>query len=247
MTFPPSPAPLPDVARVLAVFAHPDDVDFGAAGTIAHWVDAGIDVGYLLVTRGDAGGFDGTPRDQMPRIREAEQLAAAAAVGVTRVTFLDGYADGTVYPTLELRRDIAREIRRHRPDRVLTNAPLPRWTSLSGPHHPDHLAVGQAACAAVYPDAGNQFAHPDLLADGLEPWNVREVWFSGGPDPDHFVDVTDTFDRKVAALAAHTSQTGHDGELKERLRTMLGDNARTAGLPADRLAEGFTVVRGPGR
>src|SRR5690349_15067665 len=103
MSFPPSAAPCPDVERVLCVFAHPDDVAFGAAGTVAQWVDQGIEVSYLLVTRGDAGGFDETPRDRMPALREAEQRTAAAAVGVKQVDFLEGYADGSVTPSLALR------------------------------------------------------------------------------------------------------------------------------------------------
>ncbi|MGH3736662.1 MAG: PIG-L deacetylase family protein [Micromonosporaceae bacterium] len=241
MSFPASPQPLPDVHRVLAVFAHPDDIDFGAAGTIAGWVDAGIEVTYLLVTRGEAGGFDDTPREQIPRIREAEQRAAAAAVGVTAVEFLDGYADGAVYPTHGLRRDIAAAIRRHRPQRVLTNSPLPRWDFLGGPNHPDHTAVGQAASAAVYPDARNPYAHPEL--SGLEPWSVGEVWYSGGPDPDHFVDVTDAADRKFAALRAHPSQLPDPEATEQLLRQYLAHNAKAAGLPDGRLAESFTIVR----
>src|SRR6185436_963524 len=106
VSFPPSVPPLPDVKRILVIFAHPDDVDFGAAGTVAGWIADGLDVAYLIVTRGDAGGFDDTPRHEMPIIREAEQRAAAAAVGVTQVEFLDGYADGTVTPTVPLRKDI---------------------------------------------------------------------------------------------------------------------------------------------
>ena len=229
---------------MLAVFAHPDDIDFGAAGTVARWVDEGIEVAYLLVTRGDAGGFDDTPREDMPAIREAEQRAAATAVGVTKVNFLDGYADGAIYVTQELRRDIARVIRQWRPERVLTNAPLRQWDSLGGPNHPDHLAVGEATCAAVYPDARNPYAHPELLADeGLEPWSVGEVWFSGGPDPDHFVDVTETFDRKCAALRSHASQLPDPDAVEAALRHWFERNARTAGFGEGRLAEAFTIVK----
>ncbi len=242
MTFPNSPEPIADVERILCVAAHPDDIDFGAAGTVATWVQAGISVTYLLVTRGDAGGFDDTPRDQMPLLREAEQRTAAAAVGVTDVHFLDGYADGTVTPTIELRRDITRVIRIARPDRILTTSPLRRWERISGPSHPDHLAVGEATTCAVYPDARNEFAYPELLRDeGLKPWTVREMWFSGGPNPDHFVDITETYPRKLAALMAHTTQTSHF-ELDARLRTMLGGTAKLAGLPEGHLAEGFSVI-----
>lgn len=242
MSFPPSAPPLADVTRVLAVFAHPDDVDFGSAGTVAAWVKAGLDVRYLIVTKGDAGGFDDTPREQMPIIREAEQRAAAAAIGVTQVEFLTGYADGTVTPSLELRRDITAAIRRHRPDRVLTSSPLRRWDRIAGPSHPDHLAVGEATTCAIYPDARNPFAHPDLLRDqGLDAWTVREVWYSGGPAPDHVVEITDTYADKLAALRAHASQTSHL-DLDDLLRHRMNATAIAAGLSEDSLAEAFTVL-----
>ncbi|MEV6924636.1 PIG-L deacetylase family protein [Dactylosporangium sp. NPDC051485] len=238
MTFPPSATPLTDVQRVLCVLAHPDDVDFGSAGTVATWVDAGLEVAYLLVTRGDAGGFDDTPREQMPILREAEQRAAAAAVGVKQVEFLDGYRDGVLEPTIALRRDITAAIRRFRPDRVLTNSPLRRWDRLAGPSHPDHLAAGEATTCAVYPDARNPFTFTDI---GLEPWTVREIWYSGGPDPDHMIDVTDVFPRKLAALRAHASQTSHIEGFEEMLRQRHAMVAKAAGLPEGRLAEGFSV------
>jgi LmbE family N-acetylglucosaminyl deacetylase len=241
--FPRSVQPLPDVQRVLVVAAHPDDVDFGAAGTVARWVDAGLDVRYLLVTRGDAGGFDDTPRDRMPILREAEQRAAAKTVGVEQVEFLDGYPDGTLTPSVPLRRDIARVIRRYRPDRILTNSPIRRWDRIAGPGHPDHLAVGEATTCAIYPDARNPFAFPELLSDeGLEPWVVREVWYHGGPDPDHVVDITATWSRKVAAITSHVTQTSHE-DVAARMRPIFEYAARLAGLPPGSVAEAFTVLR----
>jgi LmbE family N-acetylglucosaminyl deacetylase len=242
VTFPPSPAPITDAQRVLCVAAHPDDIDFGAAGTVATRTEAGLDVSSLLVTRGDSGGFDDTPREAMPALREAEQRAAAAVLGVGSVRFLDGYRDGMVTPSLELRKEITREIRRVRPDRILTTSPLRRWERIAGPSHPDHLAVGEATVSAIYPDARNEFAHPDLLADEkLEPWVVREVWFTGSPNPDHVVDVTDVYPRKLAALQAHVTQTDHM-DLDARLRMMLSAQARAGGLPEGRLAEMFTII-----
>ena len=242
VSFPPSAPPLNDVDRVLVITAHPDDVDFAAAGTIARWTDAGIEVAYCIATRGDAGGFDDTPRDQMPLLREAEQRAAAEAVGVKDVTFLD-YPDGALYVTHELRRDLSRAIRRFRPDRLLTMSPVRNWARL-GPSHPDHVNIGEAAFCAVYPDARNAFAHPELLGDeGLEPWAVREVWFTGAPGADHPVDITDTVDRKLAALRAHVSQTAHNPGLFDMVRRFLAANATAAGLPEGRLVELFTVVR----
>jgi LmbE family N-acetylglucosaminyl deacetylase len=234
---------LTDVARVLVVTAHPDDVDFGAAGTIAAWTQAGVEVAYCIVTSGDAGGYDDTPRDRMAPLREAEQRAAAKEVGVSDVRFL-GYPDGRLTPSLELRRDISREIRRVRPGRVLTASPEIWWRRL-GASHPDHRAVGEATVAAVYPDARNPFAHPELLAgEGLEPWSVRELWLMAAPDEriDHIVDVTDTVERKIAALRAHASQTAHMTDLDERIRSLGGTWARRFGLAAGRIGEAFQIV-----
>jgi len=240
MSFPPSAEPLTDVQRALCVFAHPDDVDFGSGGTVAQWVEAGIEVAYLLVTRGDAGGFDATPRERMPSIREAEQRAAAAVLGVKEVEFLEGYSDGMVTPSLELRKEITAAIRRFRPDRILTSSPLRRWDRIAGPSHPDHLAVGEATTCAVYPESRNEFAHMDL---GLRPWTVREVWYNGGPAPDHAVDVTDTFERKITALRAHVTQTTHVDNFEAMLRERLSLVASGLGLPEGRLAEAFTIIR----
>lgn len=229
------------VSRVLMVMAHPDDVDFGCGGTVAGWTKAGIEVSYCLVTNGDAGGFDpAVPRAEIAGIRQAEQRAAAAEVGVTDLTFL-GHPDGRLYVTHELRRDISRVIRTVRPQRVVCQSPERNYARIY-PSHPDHLAAGEAALCAVYPDARNPFAHPELGAEGLEAHVVAEVWLSGGPMGDHFVDVTDTYDRKLAALRAHQSQTGHMEDLDGMLRGWLTLNATAAGLPEGRLAEAFQVI-----
>ena len=231
---------LPD--RVLVVTAHPDDPDFGFSGTIAAWTAAGVEVAYCIATYGDAGGFDDTPRERMPLLREAEQRAAAAEVGVSDLTFL-GYPDGRLSVTHELRRDIARQIRRIRPQVVLTSTPERNYQRIA-PSHPDHLAVGEATLCAVYPDARNPFAHPELLAEeGLDAWTVPEVWLMGGQRADRWVDITDVFDRKLAALRAHASQTGHMGDgLETMLRDWNGANAVAGRLPAGRLAEAYQVV-----
>lgn len=231
-----------EISRVLSITAHPDDVDFGAAGTIAHWTGAGIEVVYCVVTDGDAGGFDEDfPRSEMPALRRAEQVAAAKCVGVHDVRFL-GYPDGRVEATLALRRDLARIIRQVRPDRVVCPSPERSYARI-GFSHPDHRAVGSAALDAVYPDARNPFAFPELRQDeSLAAWTVREVWIAGGPDPNHYVDVTATFPRKIAALRAHQSQTGQMEDLTERLRIRLALTATQAGLPEGRLAESFRVL-----
>ena len=235
--------PRDGVERVLVVVAHPDDIDFGAAATIATWTQAGVDVVYCVCTSGDAGGFDDTPREQMGPLREAEQRAAASELGVKDVRFLR-YPDGRLTPSIELRRDISREIRRVRPERVLAQSPEIWWRRL-GASHPDHRAAGEATLAAVYPDARNPFAHTELLADeGLEAWTVGEMWVMGAPEErvNHVVDVTDTIDRKIAALREHRSQTAHMNDLESRIRTWHVDWARRFGLPQGRLAEAFQVV-----
>jgi LmbE family N-acetylglucosaminyl deacetylase len=231
-----------EVERVLVVTAHPDDVDFGAAGTIAGWTASGVEVTYCICTDGDAGGFDPlVDRAEIPGIRRAEQQAAAKAVGVTDVRFL-GYRDGALEATQDLRRDISRVIRQVRPQRMLIQSPDRNWARI-GASHPDHLASGAAAIAAIYPDARNPFAHPTLLADeGLAEWAVAETWLMAHPDANHSVDVTDRFEAKLEALGAHESQTAHMDDLEQRLRGWGGLNAEAAGLPAGRLAERFFVV-----
>jgi LmbE family N-acetylglucosaminyl deacetylase len=228
--------------RILIVTAHPDDVDFGVAGSVATWVKAGAAVTYCVVTDGDAGGFDpAVPRAEIPSIRRREQTAAAAEVGVTDLVFL-GHPDGCLQPTLELRRDISRVIRQVRPQRVVAQSPERMWDRIYA-SHPDHLAAGEAAVCAVYPDSRNPFAFPELLAEGLEAHTVSELWLMAAPQADVFVDVTDAFERKLAALRAHLSQeTDRDGQLESRIRGWLAAGAAAAGLPEGRLAESFRRI-----
>jgi LmbE family N-acetylglucosaminyl deacetylase len=232
----------PGAERVLVVTAHPDDVDFGVAGSVAAWVKAGVQVAYCVVTDGDAGGSDRSlDRRAMARVRREEQRAAAAEVGVTDVVFL-GYPDGRLVASLDLRRDISRQIRRVRPGRVVAQSPERWWDRLPA-SHPDHLAAGEATVCAVYPDARNPFAHPELLDDeGLEPWTVRELWLMASPQPTHVVDVTDTFGQKMAALRRHQSQIADPAAVEERVRGWLAYGARNAGLPEGSLAESFRAV-----
>ena len=231
------------IERVLVVTAHPDDVDFGSAGTVATLVDQGATVTYCLVTDGQAGGSDRTiSRPQMATIRRAEQTAAAAEVGVTDLRFL-GYHDGELAVSHGLRRDISRVIRQVRPEVIITQSPERRWDRIPA-SHPDHLAAGEATIASVYPDAGNPFAHPSLLDDeGLEPWSVPWVWLMGGPEPDHMVDVTDVVERKFAALVRHESQMSDTDAVRARVTEWMAMTAREAGLPEGRLAESFRRVR----
>lgn len=230
-----------DVARVLVVVAHPDDIDFGTAGSVATWTDRGIEVQYCLVTDGDAGGSDpSVSRVEMAEIRRAEQTAAAKLVGVTDLHFL-GFPDGRVEANLDLRHAITKVIRTVRPQRVVTMSPMRNLDSVYA-SHPDHFATGEATLSAVYPDARNPFAFPDLADNGYEPWTVDEVLLTIHPDVDRFVDITDAFDRKLAALACHESQDVDPAWAEPLLREWGAAGAAAAGLPAGRYAEGFRAV-----
>lgn len=230
------------VERALVVTAHPDDVDFGAAGTVAMLTDAGVEVSYLVVTDGQAGGFDrDLPRVDIPTVRRREQRAAAAVLGVQDVTFL-GLVDGEVQYDLDLCRAISRRIREVRPQLVLTSTPERNYRRI-GISHPDHRRTGEACLDAVYPFARNPFAFPELLEqEGLEPWIVEEVWLLGHPEVRHTVDVTDTFDRKLEAILCHESQIEDPDEMRARLPVWFGGLARHAGLEEGRYAELFGVV-----
>jgi LmbE family N-acetylglucosaminyl deacetylase len=229
------------VERVLVVVAHPDDIDFGVAGSVAVWTDAGIEVQYCLVTSGDAGGHDeSVSRTEMVEIRQAEQTAAAKVVGVTDLHWL-GFADGRVEPNLDLRCAISRVIREVRPQRVVAMSPERNYDRIYA-SHPDHLATGEATMAAVYPDSRNPFAFPELLENGYEPWTVDEVLFVTHGDPNRFTDITDVFDRKLEALKSHASQHQNPDALDTLLREWNGFNAATGGLPEGRLAESFRAI-----
>lgn len=230
--------------RALIVAAHPDDIDFGAAGTVAMWTAAGAEVTYCLVTDGDAGGFDlDADRSSMAGIRRDEQRAAASVVGVEHVEFL-GRPDGRLVADLDLRRDIAAVIRRHRPDRVVCPSPERDYERLAA-SHPDHLAAGEATICAVYPDARNPFAFPELIRAGLEPHTVHELWLMASPTPNHAVDITEMIERKIAALMEHKSQLPDPGATGARVRSWTAAAATGAGLGEGRHAEAFSILQVP--
>lgn len=234
---------LPDdaVERVLVVAAHPDDIDFATAGSVAVWTDRGISVHYCLVTDGDAGGSDPSiSRVEMAEIRRAEQTAAAKVVGVTDLHFL-AFPDGRVQADLDLRHALTRTIREVRPQRVVGMSPVRNLDRVFA-SHPDHLATGEATLSAVYPDARNPFAFPDLLDNGYEPWTVDEVLLTAHDPMNRFVDITEVLDRKLAALQCHSSQHADPDRLEEILRTRGAMNAATGGLAAGSIAEGFRAV-----
>jgi LmbE family N-acetylglucosaminyl deacetylase len=230
-----------EIERALVVTAHPDDVDFGAAGTVAHLTDAGAVVTYCLVTDGQAGGFDQTiSRSRMAEIRREEQTKAAAEVGVTDLVFL-GIMDGAVEFNPRLRREISKVIRQVRPQVVITQSPLINLGSVYG-SHADHVATGQGVWAAVYPDARNPFAFPDLLDDGLEPWATDEIWIMLGGEPTDTVDITDQLDRKMRALRCHESQHRDPTSMEARVREWYLEMGRQGGLAEGRSAERFFVA-----
>jgi LmbE family N-acetylglucosaminyl deacetylase len=234
-----------DVERVLAIIAHPDDAEFWGGGTVALWTDEGLQVTYCVLTDGSGGGFDpDVPRREIPHIRRAEQQQAAKLLGVSEVKFLGLDEQSLLDDRRELHEDLVRVIRQVRPQRVVTWSPEWNWKRFRS-SHPDHLATGAAALTAIYPDAGNPFALTHLRkAEGLEPWTVREAWLINSPEREvnHYVDITETFERKVAAVRAHTSQVRDPESLAKRLRERIDQNTAAAGLAAGRLAEAFQVV-----
>jgi LmbE family N-acetylglucosaminyl deacetylase len=232
------------IERLLVVTAHPDDVDFGSAGTVAALTDAGVEVVYCLVTDGQAGGFDRSiPRSEMAAIRREEQTKAAAEVGVTDLRFL-GFMDGTVEVSMQLRHDIAMVIRQVRPQVVMTQSPVRNLASTFG-SHPDHTATGEATMCAVYPDARNPFAFPGQPCADLDDWKVDEVWIQAGPlggsDRLDAIDITDQLDRKMRALRCHVSQHTDPDGMEQRIRARFEQIAVERGLPAGRSVELFRV------
>ncbi len=192
--------------RVLGVYAHPDDADVGAGGTLARLAAEGAEVSIVVATLGDAGGFEAEGQDNISEVRRQEQIEAAAALGITTVTYLDGYRDGELRVTRELIRDVVAHIRAHRPSLVLSMTPEHNWDSVAS-SHPDHRAIGEATVQALYPAVGNPFAFRELLAEGLEPWTVGEVWLQGHQHPNFYSEFSAAeLDKKVAALRCHASQ-----------------------------------------
>ncbi len=214
-----------DWERALAIAAHPDDLEYGAASAIAKWTSQGKWVGYLLVTRGEAG-IDGMHPDDTGPLRTQEEVASAAVVGVDTVEFLE-HRDGVVEYGLPLRRDIARAIRQHRPEILITGSFHLKWPS-GALNMADHRAVGVAVVDAAR-DAGNRWIFPELLDEGLEPWNgVRLVCVAGSPEAAHGVDVTDHIDRGVASLREHEAYISGLGREFDP-HSFLKDNASWAG------------------
>jgi LmbE family N-acetylglucosaminyl deacetylase len=225
--------------RALVIFSHPDDAEFGAAATIAHLTAAGARVDYVVTTDGGKGTDDPTVTSaQLTATREAEQRAAADLLGVSEIVHL-GYPDGYLTPSLDLRRDIVRQIRRFRPDLVIAQNPVRRQDGNPFVGHPDHLATGEATLAAVYPAARDRLNFPELLEEGLEPWKVRQVLVTGVERPNLFLDVSATFELGLEAIFAHVSQIADRVAVEERMRDRTAEIGEPVGLP---LANAFLSI-----
>lgn len=224
--------------RALVVFAHPDDAEFLCGGTVATWVKHGTEVHYTCATDGSAGwnGPDLT-REEISRVREAEMREAAEVLGVRSVGFL-GFLDGTLEPNLDLRRAITREVRRHRPDLIVTFDPSQLWSGRRYVNHPDHRAVGEAVLAVVACDAPTRPQFPELLEEGFEPHKVSGLWLATSDGADTYVDIGDTIDLKIESLHRHRSQMVNMGmgDVDDRIRKWAADVGTEGGV---KYAEAF--------
>jgi len=230
---------LPTPERVLVVAAHPDDIEFGAAGTVARWVAEGADVRYLLVTRGDKGSDDpATDVEDLVVVREREQRAAAAEIGVTGVDFLDE-PDGQVEPSLRLRERITHAIRAYRPEIVMTHDPTVLFVNNEWVNHPDHRAVGQVTVDAVFPTARDPLNFREHLDAGLEAWKVAELYLWSTNEANQLVDVASTIERKIDALRHHASQFRRFDDIARWVRRRSEELGERTGYHA---AEGFRRV-----
>lgn len=217
--------------RAMIIVAHPDDIEFIMGGTMAKWAQAGTGMKYVVVTSGDAGSHEpGMTREELARIRETEQRAAAQVIGVNEVVFL-GYHDCEVELTLALRRDLVREVRRFKPDTVVCFDPSHLFIDNQYINHPDHRAVGQAALDAVAPTASMPLAFAELKAEGLEAHAVKEVWVAVSANPDTWIDITSTMDLKLQALSQHVSQMPEGWHPEEMTREWSAASGAKIGVP----------------
>jgi LmbE family N-acetylglucosaminyl deacetylase len=233
------------IEALMAIVAHPDDAEFGCGATLAKYAAEGKRTYIVVCTAGNKGSPDPEMKDEeLAALRRREQLAASAELGITETIFLDN-PDGELAPTLAFREQLVRQIRAHRPDVILTHDPF-RPYSL----HPDHRAVGITTTDAVYPTARDAIYFPQHYREGLQPWKVGELWYYGAEQPDFYVDITESFGRKVAALRHHDSQVGRSTELEQRLRDRAAEVARERAAKVGKerdgvfeLAEAFKAVK----
>jgi LmbE family N-acetylglucosaminyl deacetylase len=232
-------APAPE--RVLSIHAHPDDQEFTVAGTLAKWARAGTSIVSVCITSGNAGSNEFTPpgmtRAALAPIRETEQRRACGVLGISDVLFL-GYEDGQLEPTLGLRRELTRLIRRYRPDAVVCGDPTVRFYGNRYLNHPDHRVAADCALDAVFPSAETRLIFPELLDEGLEPHHVKAVFIHGSAEPDTFIDISCVLDVKLAALREHRSQMG-TWDPAEFITQWAGEQGKPKGLAA---AEAFRCM-----
>ncbi|GAC1344576.1 MAG: PIG-L family deacetylase [Ktedonobacteraceae bacterium] len=223
------------VTSVLVIVAHPDDIESWAAGTVCRLTDAGKQVAYVLCTSGDKGTSDSSQKpERVAAIREAEQSEAARVLGVSSITFLH-YPDSEVEPTMALRRELVRQLRRHRPDLVITHDPVPPYRL-----HPDHRAVGRATLDAIFPCARDSLTFPEhIQREGLQAHSVPEAWLFATETPDIWIDIATALPRKIAARLAHTSQHTDPQELERNWHRRAHEVGSAVGLEA---AEAFKLV-----
>lgn len=221
--------------RGMVVVAHADDAEWGCSGTVAKWCAEGWEVVYVLCTDGSKGSDDlEMTSEELVKLREQEQTNAGKVLGLHKVVFL-GYEDAMLQPTLDLRRDIAREIRRYRPDVLICMGPNRKLSGDGYIGHPDHFASGEAALSAVFPSARDRLTFPELLEEGLEPHKVKEVWIMEFDEADHYVDVSDYIDTSIAALKEHKSQVSPE-DADKYMAQWRGDIGEKAGM---KYAESF--------
>jgi LmbE family N-acetylglucosaminyl deacetylase len=228
-----------DIARAMVVYAHPDDAEFGLAGTMAKWAKAGVEITYCMITNGASGSDDPEmTRDRLRDLRYAEQREAAKILGVKHCVFL-GYEDGYLYPTLEVRRDVARQIRIHRPDVLFAMDPTFRVAENFYVNHPDHIAAGEVALRSINPDASTRQMFPELWSEEhLEPHKPKALFLQAFGPGGTTVDISDVLEIKVKALLAHTSQLWPDAA--KMVRQWAKDTGKAAGYKA---GESFRIVR----
>jgi LmbE family N-acetylglucosaminyl deacetylase len=223
------------LSRVMAIMPHPDDAEFGAAGTIARWIREGKESTYVVCTNGDKGSSDpDMTSERLAEIRRQEQTEAARILGVKDIVFLD-YPDGWLEDTPAFRGQLVRLIRKYRPDVVMTTDPHRKYM-----WHRDHRITGVVALDAIFPYARDRLSYPEHIAEGLKTHHVREIYLWGAEEPDTFMDITETFDLKLAALACHTSQIGQRIEvLRERIRERSEKMGQSHGMA---MAEAFRKI-----
>ncbi len=231
----------PSPIRVMSIHAHPDDQEFTVAGTLAKWARAGSEIISVCITSGDSGSNESTDlsmtKQELVKIREVEQQNACRVLGIKETVFLR-YSDGMLMPTLELRRDLARLIRKYKPDAVVCGDPTARFYGNSYMNHPDHRVAADVALDAVFPSAGTRLIFMELLEEGLEPHEVKRVFIHGSDKPDSFIDITDTIETKIAALKEHKSQVGH-WDVAERMKEWAREEGKEHGLE---YAESYRVM-----